>query len=156
MIFSRTYRLTSSMKAEDIKGRLLGKHLQVHKLDFEVSEKDRMLKIIPHAEKVTDIKTLPITHIKFKGNGDKTQVFVSSKMRKIDSGGPMLIVIFCFFLVAAGVIAYVSHPQANMAISFTLAGIGLAIFLIFWMRMQTGYFDYIRKIKDFIKKQSVA
>lgn len=156
MIFSRTYRLTSSMKAEDIKGRLLGKHLQVHKLDFEVSEKDRMLKIIPHAETVTDIKTLPITHIKFKGSGDKTQVLVSSKMRKIDSGGPMLIVIFCFFLIVAGVIAYVSHPEANMAISFTLAGIGLAIFLIFWMRMQTGYFDYIRKIKDFIKKQSVA
>lgn len=144
------------MKAEDIKGRLLGKHLQVHKLDFEVSEKDRMLKIIPHAEKVTDIKTLPITHIEFKGSGDKTQVCVSSKMRKIDSGGPTLIVIFCFFLVAAAVVAYVSSPAANMAISLTLGGIGLAIFLIFWMRMQTGYFDYIRKIKDFIKKQSVA
>lgn len=155
MIFSRTYRLTSSMKAEDIKGRLLGKHLQVHKLDFEVSEKDRMLKIIPHAEKVTDIKTLPITHIEFKGNGDKTQVLVSSKMRKIDSGGPTLIVIFCFFLVAAGVIAYMANP-GNSHISFTLGGTGLAIFFIFWMRMQTGYFDYIRKIKDFIKQQSVA
>ena len=77
MIFSRTYRLTSNMREDDIKGKLLGKHLQVHKLDFEVSEKDRMLKVIPHAETVTDIKTLPITHISFKGSGDKTQVVVS-------------------------------------------------------------------------------
>src|ERR1044071_5871088 len=90
MIFSRTYRYNSSMPAEAIKGRLIGKHVKVHNMDFEVSEKDRMLRIIPHAEQETNIKTLPITHVELKGKGDKTQVVINSKMRKIDSGGPML------------------------------------------------------------------
>ncbi len=154
MIFSRTYRYNSSMRVEDIKNRLLGKHVKVHNLDFEVSENEKMLKIIPHAETVTDIKTLPITHVKFKGNGGKTQVVVSSKMRKIDSGGPTLILIFCVFLLAAAVISFVSNPEGNASITYTLAGIGVAIFVLFWLRMERGYFDYVRKIRDFIKKQS--
>ena len=90
MIFSRTYRYQSSMPIDDIKGRLLGKHVKVHDMDFEVSEKDRVLKIIPHAEDEVNLKTLPITQIDFKGKGGKTQITVSAKMRRIDSRGQHL------------------------------------------------------------------
>ena len=155
MIFSRTYRYQSTRGADDIKGRLLGKHVKVHNMDFEVSEKDRVLRIIPHAEDETDLKTLPITHIEIKGKGDKTQVVVNSKMRKIDSGGPMLVVIFCTFLLVAAILFFVFGRSEYMNFVYTLGGIGAGIFLLFWMRMERGYFDYVRKIRDYVKN-SVA
>ena len=155
MIFSRTYRYVSAASEEDLKGRLLGKHMKVHDMDFEVSEKGRMLKIIPHAEQETGIKTLPITHVEFKGKGGKTQVVVTSKMRKIDSGGPMLIMVFVSFLILASLILLIVGGVKYNTYTYTLGAIGLLIFGVFWTRMQTGCFDYIRKIRDFIKKQAV-
>lgn len=156
MIFSRTYRYQSSMPIDDIKGRLLGKHVTVHNMDFEVFEKDRMLRIIPHAEQEQAIKTLPITHVELQGKGNKTQVVISSKMRKIDSGGPMLIVIFCSFMFIAAAMFYFFGKDEYMSFTLTLLGISVAIFLIFWLRMESGYFDYVRKIRDYIKTQSAA
>lgn len=155
MIFSRTYKYKSSLQMEDIKGRLVGKHVKVHDMDFEVSEKDRILRIIPHAEQESNIKTLPITHVEFQGNGNDTQLKISAKMRKIDSGGPMLILIFCGFLIAASIITFFFGDKEYLSYTYTFGGIGLLVFLVFWMRMETGYFDYVRKIRDFIKKQSV-
>lgn len=155
MIFSRTYRYQSSMPIDDIKGRLIGKHVKVHNMDFEVSEKDRVLKIIPHAEDDMNLKTLPITHIELKGNGSKTQIVINSKMRKIDSGGPTLIIIFCAFLLIGALLFFLLGQAEYMSFTYTMGGIGLFIFLVFWMRMERGYFDYVRKIRDYVKK-SVA
>ena len=45
------------MRPDDIKVRLLGKHVKVHNLDFEVSEKDRIIRVIPHAEQENEIRT---------------------------------------------------------------------------------------------------
>lgn len=156
MIFSRTYRYHSKMPIDDIKGRLVGKHVKVHNMDFEVSEKDRVLRVIPHAEQERNIKTLPITHVQLNGKGDKTQVVINSKMRKIDSGGPMLIVIFCFFMLVAAVLFLLFGAEEYLSFTYTMGGIALAIFAIFWIRMEAGYFDYVRKIRDYIKTQSVA
>jgi hypothetical protein len=156
MIFRRTYRYHSAMPVDDIKNRLLGKHMKVHNMDFEVSEKDRMLRIIPHAEQVTAIKTLPITHIEFKNSGEKTQVVISSKMRKIDSGGPTLIVTFCAFMLIGAILFFIFGRQEYASFTYTLLVISLLIFTVFWMRMESGYFDYIRKIRDNIKSESVA
>jgi hypothetical protein len=144
------------MPAEDIKNRLVGKHVKVHNMDFEVFEKDRMLRIIPHAEQETNIRTLPITHIELKGKGNDTQVVINSKMRKIDSGGPLLIVIFCTFMLIAAILFFVFGKQEYLSFTYTLLGISIAIFLVFWLKMEAGYFDYIRKIRDYIKKESVA
>ena len=156
MFFSRTYKYQSSMGIEDIKGRLLGKHVKVHNLDFEVYEKDQMIKIIPHAEQVENIKTLPITHIEFSGNGKATQIVVSSKMRKIDKGGPMLVISFCAFMLIAAVLFMIFGKKEFEQFTFWLLGISVGIFVIFWIRMESGYFDYVRKIRDYIKKQSTA
>jgi len=145
------------MPIDDIKGRLLGKHVKVHNLDFEVFEKDREIKVIPHAEQIQALKTLPITHIKLNGKGAKTQVVISSKMRKIDQGGPMLIVIFCSFMLLAGVVGFLFDEQKEHGVHvYTLLGIGLLIFIVFWLRMEAGYFDYVRKIRDYIKKESIG
>lgn len=156
MIFSRTYKYQSAMPIEDIKTRLLGKHVKVHNLDFEVYEKDRLIRVLPHAEQETSIKTLPITHVQLNGNGGKTQVVINAKMRKIDSGGPMLIVIFCAFLLIGASLFYILGQEEYLNFSLIFGGIALAIFAIFWIRMEAGYFDYVRKIRDYIKNQSVA
>jgi len=154
MLFSRTYRYHSNVPMEDIKSRLLGKHVKVHNLDFEVLEKDRQLKIIPHAEQIDTLKTLPITHVSFNGKGARTQVVISSKMRKIDQGGPLLVVIFCSFMLIAGIVGFLSGHEDYALYTYTLFGIGALIFIIFWIRMESGYFDYVRKIRDYIKKES--
>ncbi len=156
MLFSRTYRYSSAMSVEDIKSRLIGRHVKVHNMDFEVYEKDRILRIIPHAEREHSIKTLPITHVAFEGKGNKTQVVINSKMRKIDSGGPLLIVIFCIFMLIAAVLFFVFGQAEYMSFTYTLLTISVLVFLIFWFRMEKGYFDYIRKIRDYIKTQSAG
>lgn len=156
MLFTRTYRYQSAMPVDDIKNRLLGKHVKIHNLDFEIYEKDRMLRIIPHAEQVTDIKTLPITHIEFKDKGDKTQVVISSKIRKIDQGGPTILMVFVSFMLIGAVVALVFGREEGLPFCYTLLGIALVIFSIFWVRMQSGYFDYVRKIRNYVKKESAA
>lgn len=154
VIFSRTYKYVSQANEKDIKGRLLGQHMKVHDMDFEVSEKGKMLKIIPHAEKTTAIKTLPITHVEFEGKEGKTKVVVSAKMRRIDSGGPVLIMVFVTFMVIAALMLMFLGEGKYDTYAYTFGGIGLVIFIVFWARMETGYFDYVRKIRDFVKKQS--
>lgn len=154
MIFSRTYKYVSQASEKDIKGRLLGQHMKVHDMDFEVSEKGRMLKIIPHAEQTTAIKTLPITHVEFEGKDGKTKIKVSTKMRKIDSGGPVLIMVFVVFMIAAALLLYFFGGGKYNTYTYTFGIIGIVIFTVFWVRMETGYFDYVRKIRDFVKKQS--
>jgi hypothetical protein len=156
MLFSRTYRYQSAMPVDDIKNRLLGKHVKIHNLDFEIYEKDRMLRIIPHAEQVTDIKTLPITHIEFSDKGDKTQVVISSKIRKIDQGGPTILMIFVCCMLIGAILFFLLGKDEGLPLCYTLLGIALIIFSIFWVRMQSGYFDYVRKIRNYVKQESAA
>jgi hypothetical protein len=151
MIFTTTQRYHSSLSEEDFINRMTGRHLLIHNLDFEVLEKDHSLSIIPHAEEEQAIKTLPITHVDVKMNGNETKVVITSKMRKIDSGGPLLILTFCAFLfIAAIAFLYVGRERQY---TYTFLGIGLSIFIVFYVRMQMGYFDYVRKIRTFIKSK---
>jgi hypothetical protein len=153
MIFQRTYRYNTPLSIEDIKQRLLGKHIQVHHLDFEILEKEQMLKIIPHAEDVSAIKTLPITHVEMQGRGTSgTKITVTSKPRKIDVGGPYLILIFCLFCVIGASILYIMNPTDSYLPPLSMVAVGILIFIIFWLRMEAGYFDYTRKIRDYIKQ----
>jgi len=149
MIFTTTHSYDSSIPNEDLINRLNGNHLHIHNLDFEVLEKDHSLSIIPHAEEESAIKTLPITQVDVKKDGNKTKVIITSKMRKIDSGGPMLVMLFCSFLFLASFASlYVGRERQ---ITYALLGIGLSIFIAFCVRMQTGYFDYVRKIHNYVK-----
>lgn len=151
MIFNRTYRYSSALTAEAIKSRLVGSHLQVHHMDFEVLEKENMLRIIPHAEEANGVKTLPITHVEFNGTGNNTKVVISSKPRRIDIGGPYLIVIFCLFAITGGSILYFVNENESIWPPLSMMIAGLFVFIVFWLRMETGYFDYVRKIRNHVK-----
>ena len=157
MLFARTYRYDTTLTIAEVKSRLIGKHIQVHGLDFEGSEKDHMVKIIPHAEQIENIKTLPITHVELDGSGNRTRIKITSKIRKIDKGGPLLIVTFCAFMLAAAVVLFiVGGDNIPEYLPMIFGGIALLIFIIFWFRMESGYFDYVRKLRDYIKKQTIA
>lgn len=152
MLFTRIHTYYFPMRKEELKSRLVGKHVQIHNLDFEVFEKDRKLSIVPHAEQVETIKTLPITSIVFNEEGNKTKVVVTSKMRQLDSGGPVLIMLFCAFMVLASFFLYTVNREPSVA--YTLMGISVTILTLFCIRLQTGYFDYVRKVRAYIKSKA--
>ncbi|MBX2905142.1 MAG: hypothetical protein KF744_03835 [Taibaiella sp.] len=149
MLFTRTQRYVASIPKEEFKRRLAGNHVKIHDLDFEVYEKGQKLRIVPHAEQETDIKTLPITDVVFREAGDNMEVIVTSKIRKIDLGGPQLVILFCVFLLSASVALYLVGRE-RMEV-YALMSICLITFGIFWLRMERGYFDYVRKIRAFVK-----
>lgn len=153
MFFTRTHTYHFPVSRQELKNRLVGRHVKIHDLDFEVLEKEGKLSIVPHAEQVNAIKTLPITSVVFneESNG-KTKVVITSKMRQLDSGGPYLILIFCaFLLIAAGILLNVGNEPG---ITYTLLGAGISIFTIFWVRMEMGYFDYVRKVRAYVKEKA--
>ncbi|MBL7692878.1 MAG: hypothetical protein JNM41_14895 [Flavipsychrobacter sp.] len=150
MLFTTTERYLTRISREDLRNRLVGNHLKIHDLDFEVVEKGHKLKIVPHAEEAEDIKTLPITDVELRPTGDATEVVVTSKIRKIDLGGPQLIILFCLFLVGASTVLFMVGRE-RMEI-YAMLSISTLVFSVFWVRMQRGYFDYVRKIRDHVRR----
>lgn len=148
-MFTRTHKYQSSTAREELRNRLVGHHVKIHNMDFEVYEKEQSLRIIPHAEQEEGIKTLPITKVEMKQDGDKMKVVVTSKMRRLDAGGPMLIMLFCSFLVLAAAILPLVGGEPRVA--YILLGIATGILTLFFVRMQRGYFDYVRKIQSYVE-----
>ena len=151
-LFTRTHTYQFPLSKEELKNRLVGKHVRIHNLDFEVLENDNVLTIIPHAEQVEAIKTLPVTSVVLKEEGNKTKVVVTSRMRQLDSGGPFLIMIFCTFMFIAAAILF--SMGTDVALAYTLLGISVFIFSLFCIRMQMGYFDYVRKVRAYVKSKA--
>jgi hypothetical protein len=153
MLFKTIHTYHFPVRKEELKSRLVGRHVNIHNLDFEVLDKDPKLTIIPHAEEIESIKTLPITSVVFDDEGNTTKVVVTSRMRQIDSGGPILIVAFCAFILVASFLM-LKYREPNAA--YTLMGISLLILTLFCIRLQTGYFDYVRKVHSYIKSKADA
>lgn len=152
MIFNRSYSFRIPHDASSIRNKLIGKRINIHDLDFEVVEKESMLKVIPHAEDEEKFRVLPITHLELSNAGSDTKLKFTSKPRRIDIGGPYAIIIFSIFCLLAGIFLYF-FIEKSQTYSMAMAGIGLLILIILWIRMEMGYFDYVRKIKNFIKTQ---
>ncbi len=148
-LFTRSHTYHFSVSEKELKRRLIGDHVRIHNLDFEVLDRDRKLSIIPHAEQVETIKTLPITSVVFSEEGNKTKVVITSRMRQLDSGGPFLLILFCAFMIITGIILLKMNREQIVAM--TLLGISASLITLFTIRMQTGYFDYVHKIRDFVK-----
>jgi peptidyl-tRNA hydrolase len=151
MFFNTKSVLRSKLSAEQIHDRLVGKHLQVHDMDFEIFEREGSLKIIPHAETVNDIKTLPITNLKFKSNGSSTDIVMKSHMRRIDEGGPTILVFFCLFLILGAAAFFFLGGKNYYLYSAILGGVGVLVLIIFMVKLNSGYYDYIRKIRKYVK-----
>lgn len=158
MIFNKTFNFESTLDIKDLKEKLVQSLINVNNQSFFISPKDNMLRIIPDASKRTELTTLPVTHVKFKkrNGSDNTKVTLFSKPRRIDAGGPYLLVVFCVFLfIAAAVIYFVEPNRGNFIPALGLVGLGLIILMIFWYRMRMGYYKYVRGIKEEVLKISV-
>ena len=152
MFFTRTQRYLSSLPKDELRNRLIGNHVKIHDLDFEIVENGSAITIIPHDEQVNAIKTLPFTKVELTDEGNKTKVSITFKMRSIDSGGPFLIVLFSAFLLIGSGVMMAANPKETTII-YALMGIGLFTITTFTIRMQTGYFDYVRKISAYVKSK---
>ena len=155
MFFTRTNTFNSPVSKKELQKRLLGAHVRIHNLDFEILEQENALLIIPYSEQEEAIKTLPITDVDIKEEGGQSKVILTSKMRPADSGGPNLILIFCFFLFIA---AFVLHIVQNgdWTVSYICLGIDALIFTTFIYRLRTGYFDYVHKVHRYVKSKGEA
>lgn len=148
MFFTRKHLCQSSLPQEELKRRLIGNHVKIHNLDFEIMEREESLHIIPHAEQVDAIKTLPITSVEMQSSGGSTKVIITSRIRPLDLGGPQLIMILCALLLIVAGVLYYFKEQLISAIVF---GVFVSIVTIFWIRMEMGYFDYVRKVRAYVK-----
>lgn len=151
MIFRRYSTFQSKKNPADLKKHLLGQHLQVHDLDFEIFDRGELIKIIPHAEIEKHVYTLPITRVKITANGTGSTIKTLSKPRRIDIGGPYMIMIFVIFAIIAAALLYFKGEGTYDSTAYILVGIALVAFIFLWIRLEQGYFDYIRKINKWIK-----
>lgn len=152
-MFNRRSIFKTKLSKEAIRQKLIGRNLRIHNLEFEVYESGDTIKIIPHTENDRELRTLPITHVNLSADTNNTAIEVSSKPRKIDIGGPYILIGFCIMFVALSVVYYVVTKGKDLYIPATMLGIALVVFGIFWYKMQMGYFDYIRKINGFVKSE---
>lgn len=148
-MFTRKHQYNFSIPKEHLKHHLIGHHVKIHDKDFQLMEDDQELSILPNEEQISKTSTLPVTQVELRENGNKTEVVITSKMRDIDSGGPLVVVLFSiFFFVASFILLAVGKDPV---VTLTLCGISLLVFIIFLVRMQIGYFDYVRKIRHHFK-----
>ncbi len=150
MFFYRYSTINSKKNANALGATFLGQHLKIHDLDFEISEKGGDIKVIPHAENDDHVHTLPITRIRITSKGDQSVIKVRSKPRRIDIGGPYLLMTFISFsLIAAGLLFAFGQGKYNSTI-YIIAGAAFVMFGLLWLRLEQGYFDYIRKIRKWV------
>jgi hypothetical protein len=148
-MFTRTRQYQFSIPKELLKYRLLGNHITIHRHDFAVLENEQLISIAPTIETESGRTTLPITQVELKEEGNKTEMVITSRMHTIEAGAQMLIMLFCvFFLAASLILLYVGH---DIMITISLCSISLLVFIFFMVRLQFGYFDYVRKIRAHIK-----
>lgn len=151
MIFRSYTSIPSKKSVEELKKHLLGQHLQIHDLDFEIIERNGFIKIIPHAEIENHIYTLPITRLQLIATENGTMIKALSKPRRIDVGGPLMLIIFVAFSLVAAILLYFYGGEDYHNTSYILIGIGFAVLLFLTLRLQQGYYDYIRKINRWVK-----
>jgi hypothetical protein len=150
-MFTKKYTYQSNLTREGLTSRLVGSHVKIHGLDFEVIGEEKMISIIPHAEQVLEIKTLPETYVEFQDENGRTRVTIVSKMRKLDQGGPMLLLILCALLLMVSAVVYKGFESSNHIASIILFGTCMLILTMFIVRLRMGYYDYVSKIHEYIK-----
>jgi hypothetical protein len=151
MIFRRYYSIPSNQNADNLRKKFLGQHLKIHELDFEIFEKEGNIKVIPHAENDEHMHTLPITRLKFLESGNGTVIKMVSKPRRIDIGGPYLLMVFILFAILAGLMLIKFSKGEYDLTAYILIVSALVVFAVLWIKMERGYFDYIRKVKKWVK-----
>jgi hypothetical protein len=154
MFFRKYCTLKSKKSIDEVKAALMGQHINIHNLDFEITQKENVLKMIPHTENEDDkVYTLPITSIKLSSDGQGTILKLLSKPRRIDIGGPYIVMIFVTVATLASLVFLYYGKGEYDNTAYIMLGIAALIFLLLWYRLEQGYFDYIRKIKAWVKSK---
>jgi hypothetical protein len=153
MIFNRSSSLQSKKSVSEIKSVLIGKNFLVHNINFEITDLHGIMRVLPHAEEIAGerILTLPVTRVILSDNSNGTKVKLSSHPRRTDIGGPMLLMIACILFFVVGLLLLYKGSADVRSASILMIGISATIGLLFWIKMEFGYFDYVRKIKNYIK-----
>lgn len=151
MIFRRYATFKSAKNANELKTNFLGQHFKIHDLDFEIMGDDDIIRVIPHAETEDHVYTLPITRLRFIPSDNGTIIKMLAKPRRIDIGGPYLLMIFVCFMIIASILLITLGEGAYNITAYILFGSAIAIFAVLWFRLEQGYFDYIRKVKSWVK-----
>ena len=149
-MFTRIFSCKTSISKDVLKRKLVGNHVKIHDLDFEIMEKDNSLRIVPHAEQIDEIKALPITYVELEEGAGETKIRITSKMRKLDAGVPMLVFIVCSLLLVASFILLALQERFFSALLFAISVISFAIFRF---NLEKSYFDYVRKVKSHVLQQ---
>ncbi len=150
-MFTRTHQYTFPIPKEHLKYRLVGNHLTIHSHEFSVLEDEQILSILPNVEELNDSK-FPITQLELKEEGNRTEMIITSKMPTNEAGGQIVALTFCvFFFFASLVSLFFGHDPL---ITITLSAVGLAVFLFLFIRLQMGYFEYVRRIQGNLKEVS--
>ena len=148
-MFTRTHEYKFQIPKEHLKYRLVGHHVKIHDKDFELLEADQDLSMVLLAEDDRSSNSIPVTQLELKEYGNKTHVVITSKMREIDSGAPLVIMLFCTFFFIASLLLFLVGKEP--VVTITLCCISLLVIVTFFIRLQMGYFDYVRKIRMYIK-----
>ncbi len=149
MFFTRTHHYNFSIPKELLGYKLIGNHIKIHDLDFQVLEDDHLLTVLPHTEETAEERSFPITELQLEDEGNNTKVVITSRIRKVDSGLPLLLFILCILLLATSFIfLYIGN---ELEVSVTMCAFTLVILLLLFVRLQKDYFGYVRKIHGHIK-----
>ena len=142
-MFARSFSYQTSLSKEALKTRLVGNHLCIRDLDFEVLETCESLSIVPHATREEELRALPETIIELNEYRGKTRVKITSKMRQMDIGGPMVIMTVCGLMLIASVTLLFLGEKMHAG---TILAIDAMIYLALRLRLEKSYFDYMRKV----------
>lgn len=156
-MYEKKIKIPIEVDKDTFYSRIMGKKFHVHDLEFEVYSKrnDRgEVKIIPHAENVNRTTTLPITLVTVNETSDPPYVLAHYHMRSIDIGLPKFLTIFFAGMFIIGVIAYFSSVGFRST-GLIFAGISIVGFLIMLLKLNKGYYDYIRKIHHWLEAQAM-
>ncbi len=158
MVFDKTYKIPLEVSPEVFKERILGEHFKVHHLDFEVYdhvEEDGIIKIFPHSESVSRTTTLPITHLTIvkdnSGSGNYIKAYFH--IRKIDKGLPLFFLLLFLGTLIVGIIGLNNEALARTSKIFLIIG-AIGTILTF-LKLNKGYYDYIRKIKAWVETHAM-
>lgn len=149
-MFSRTYQYKFPISKELLKYNLVGNHLSVRHQEFEVVEQDQLLSIQPKNNSGEPApNTVPVIRINLNEDGNKTSLTVSSALPVVDSGGFLVASLFSVFFVLSSVVLFFLVHDPVLTISLCL--LSILIFVYFLVRLQLGYFNYMRRIRSYIQ-----
>ncbi|HTO15986.1 MAG TPA: hypothetical protein VLZ83_09450 [Edaphocola sp.] len=154
MFFNCSSTISSKLSAKELNNKLAGQKVEIKGLEFDVKSSDGIIKLIPLTENDATSRIAPISHVVIESNGDGSKVCVRSKPRRLDLGGLYLVVGAILLLLGIAIYLYIAYPERTLETPMILVIASFLAFLIFRIRLHTGYYSYIGGIRKFIRENA--